>query len=169
MLSGHLRLRGLGRAPCPSLPCFFENRHGKPPKKTRIFFSAYRTPKISGKKGKPLKKTKESSQGKKKTRNFLGSVFCAERIFRGFVLLTPPDFFRGFHRLFFCSWGKVPRKILQENPPRKSPAKILQNLYYKNPQHTSAEGPDQNFKRKGKKGPSGRIQVWKKGVFWKIF
>ena len=70
--------------PCPSFPCFFWKKARKTAKKTRIFYP-YRTPKILGKegknaqkkqgiprtlkslekKGKTLKKTRNSSQGEK--------------------------------------------------------------------------------------------------------
>ena len=57
-------LRGF---PCPSFPCFFGKRQGKPPKKQGFFIPT--EPLISlEKKGKTLEKTRNSSQGEK-TRN----------------------------------------------------------------------------------------------------
>ena len=58
-------------------------------------------------------------------------------------------FFRGFcRRIFsphFCG------KKCPEKSSKKIPGKILQNLYNKNPQHISAEGPGQKMTRKSKK------------------
>ena len=44
--------------PCPSFPCFFGKRPGKPPKKTRIFYPN-RPPEIPGKERKNAQKNKE--------------------------------------------------------------------------------------------------------------
>ena len=73
---------------------------------------------------------------------FLGSAFGRTDFSRIFIF-EPQDFFAdlvaGFFLLIFV--GKVPRKILQENP-RQNPPQIL---YNKNPRHISAEGPGQEF------------------------
>ena len=55
----------LQKQPCPSFPVFFGKRHGQPPKK-QGFFSPTGPLKSLEKKGKTLKKTRNSSQGKKK-------------------------------------------------------------------------------------------------------
>ena len=65
-------------------------------------------------------------------------------------LSLPPDFFADlFCRLLFLLIivRKVPRKILQQNPPDKSRLKPPIRLisYNKNPRHISAKGPGQNF------------------------
>ena len=59
-----LRINSL---PCPSFPCFFGKRQGKPPKK-QGFFIPTEPLKSLEKKGKTVKKTRKSSQGEK-TRN----------------------------------------------------------------------------------------------------
>ena len=53
--------------------------------------------------------------------------FLAERIFRGFSFLEPPDVFADFVAGFFLPvwWEKVTRKILQENS-RQNPPKFTQ-------------------------------------------
>ena len=61
--STHLRLPERFQ-PCPSFPCFFGKGQGKPPKKTRIFYS-YQTPKIPGKEEENGQKNKEILAGEK--------------------------------------------------------------------------------------------------------
>ena len=84
--------------PCPSFPCFFGKMPGKPPKK-QGFFIPTEPLKSLEKKGKTLKKTRNSSHGKKqgipkkKTRK-------GRRGFRDLFQTLPtfsrlfPDFFR---------------------------------------------------------------------------
>ena len=52
-------------------------------------------------------------------------------------------FFRGFSRRIFSP--HFCGKKCPEKSSRKIPGKILQNLYYKNPRHISAEGVGQKF------------------------
>ena len=60
--------------------------------------------------------------------------------FAGFIF-EPPDFFANFIAGLFSPpfYGKK----CPEKSSKKSSGKILQNLYNKNPQHISAEGPGQ--------------------------
>ena len=71
----------------------------------------------------------------KSHRNFLQGIwndndqgrFLAERIFSRIFIFGPPDFFTAFFSSFL--WAKVPRKVLQENPPgkpRQIPPKLIQ-------------------------------------------
>ena len=53
--------------PCPSFPCLFWKRQGKPPEK-HGFVYPYRSPKIAAKDRKDAQKTRNSSQ-REKTRN----------------------------------------------------------------------------------------------------
>ena len=73
--------------------------------------------------------------------HFLGSDFGRTDFSRIFIF-GPPDFSRILSPDFFSSflWKKCPEKS-----SRKIPGKILQNLYNKNPQQLSAEGPGQHF------------------------
>ena len=54
----------MGSKPCPSFPCFFGKRQGKPPKK-QGFFIPTEPLKSLEKKGKTPKKPRNSSQGEK--------------------------------------------------------------------------------------------------------
>ena len=69
---------------------------------------------------------------------FLRVGFLAERISRGFLLLSRRIFCR---RILFpsCLWEKC-----TEKSSRKILGKILQNLYNKDPRQVSAEGPGQS-------------------------
>ena len=75
-------------------------------------------------------------------RKLLGSEFGRTNFARIFIF-GPPDFFHEFCRRIFSP--HFLGKKGPDNSSRKSPSKILQNLYNKNPRHISAEGPGQKL------------------------
>ena len=72
--------------------------------------------------------------------------FWQNGFFPRIFIFGPPDFSAdfvgGFFLLIFVGKGA------QKNPPGKSPGKILQKLYNKNPRHISAEGLAQEIRAK---------------------
>ena len=55
--------------PCPSFPCSFGKRQGKPQKKTRIIYPS-RSPKIAGKEGENAQNNEEFLAREKKNKEF---------------------------------------------------------------------------------------------------
>ena len=120
--------------PCPSFPCFFGKTRGKPPKK-QGFFIPTEPLKSLEKKGKTLKKTRNSSQGKKtrksKKKQRKDRDFHNARAKKGFSSGTLKRFAR--IRRFAGKAAQCRQKVCSsKRPPKLEPRSVRPNEVFEN-------------------------------------